>query len=68
MYFALHSYIEKQCTLRYAAKYNEPDTMRYISISKKIYTFLYVYINTIYCGVLIPNYKRTYDQSNQIEK
>ena len=42
MYFAWHFYIEKQCTLRYVAIYKEPDTMRYILISKKQYAFLYV--------------------------
>ena len=42
--------------------------MRYILISKKQYTFLYVYIYIIYRVVLIPNYKCTYDQSDQIEK
>ena len=42
--------------------------MRYILISKKQYTFLYVHIYIAYCVVLIPNYKRTYDQSDQIEK
>ena len=68
MYVALYFYIEKQCTLRYVPLYKEPDTMRYISISKKHYSFHYVYIYIIYRVVLIPNYKRTYDQSNQIEK
>ena len=48
--------------------YKEPDTMRYILISKKQYTFIYVHIYIIYCAVLIYNYKRTYDQSDQIEK
>ena len=67
MYFVGHFYIEKQCTLRYVAIYKEPDTMRYILISKKQYTFLYVYIYMICCLVLIPNYKRPYDQSDQIE-
>ena len=52
----------------YVVIYKEPDTMRYILISKKQYTFLYVYIYIIYRVVLIPNYKRTYDQSKQIEK
>ena len=54
-------------TLRYVALYKEPETMRYILISQKK-TFLYVYIYIIYGVVLIPNYKRTYDQSDQIEK
>ena len=68
MYFALHFYIEKKCTLRYVAIYKEPYTMRYILISKKQYTFIYVYVYIIYGGVLIPNYKRTYDQNDHIEK
>ena len=46
------------------AIYKEPYTMRYILISKKHRTFHYVYIHIIYSGVLIPNYKRTYDQSD----
>ena len=41
--------------------------MRYILISKKICTFRYVNIFIIYRVVLIPIYKRTYDQSDQIE-
>ena len=48
--------------------YKEPDTMRYILISKKQYTFHYVYIYIIYILVFISKYKRTYDQSDQIEK
>ena len=75
-----HLFIEKQCTLRDICilKNNalcvtliyiqKQDTMRYILISEKQYTFLYVYIYIIYSVVLIPNYKRTYDQSDQIEK
>ena len=61
-------YIEKQCTLRYVAISKQPDTMHYILISKKQYAFLFVYIYILSCVVLIPNYKRTYDQSDQIEK
>ena len=68
LYFAWHFYIEKQYTLRYVAIYKEPDTMRYILISKKQYTFLYVNIYKNYSIVQVPNYKRTYDQSDQIEK
>ena len=60
--------LKKQCTLRYIAIYKESDTMRYILISKKQYTFLYVYIHIIYRVVLITNYMRTYDQSDQIKK
>ena len=56
--------LKKQCTLRCVAIYKEPDTMRYILIVKKQYTFLYVYIFIIYRAVLIPKYKRTYDQSD----
>ena len=54
--------------LRYVAIYKVPYTMRYILISKKLCTFRYVNIFIIYRVVLIPNYKRTYDQSDQIEK
>ena len=35
---------------------------------KKKCTFRYIYIYIIYCAVLKPKYKCTYDQSNQIEK
>ena len=48
--------------------YKEPDTMSYILIYKEQYTFLYVIRCITYGEVLIPNYKRTYDQSDQIEK
>ena len=60
--------LKKQRTLRYVDIYKKLDTMRYILISKKQCTFLYVDIYIIYRAVLIPNYKRTYDQSDQIEK
>ena len=43
-------------------------TVRYIFISKKRCTLRYVFISKIYRIELIPNYKRTYDQSDQIEK
>ena len=66
MYFAWHFYIEKQWTLRYVAIHREPDTMRYNLISNKQNTFIYIFIYIIYCVVLIPNYKHTYDQSDQI--
>ena len=58
--------LKKQYTLRYVALYKEPETMRYISISKKQYTFSYVYMYIIYRVVLITNYKRMYDRSDQI--
>ena len=58
--------LKKQRTLRYIAIYKEPDTMRYILIFKKTLFFMFIYI--IYRVVLIPNYKRTYEQSDQIEK
>ena len=35
---------------------------------KKKDTFLSVYIYIVYRAVLIPTYKRTYDQTDQIEK
>ena len=50
------------------ALYKVRDTMHYILITKKQYTFLYVNKYIIYGAVLIPKYKRTYDQSDQIEK
>ena len=49
---------------------------RYKNVSKSALFFAYknvtqsvrIYIYIIYRIVLIPNYKRTYDQSDQIEK
>ena len=61
MHFALRFYIEKNGTLRYGFIFKKPDTFCYILICKKNVlrvTFLY----------LKPNYKRTYDQSDHIEK
>ena len=52
--------------MRYFAIYKEHDTMRYTLISKK--KNFYVFIFIIYRAVLIPKYKRTYDQSDKIEK
>ena len=48
-----------QSALHYALHFNIPKTMHF-SLRK------YIYI--IYRVVLIPDYKRTYDQSDQIEK
>ena len=63
-----HLFLKNTIHLRYVAIYKVPDTMRYILISKKLCTFRFLYIHIIYRVVLIPNYKRTYDQSDQIEK
>ena len=60
--------LKKQHTLRYVAVNKEPNTMRYILIPKKQCTFRYVCIFIINGAILIPNYKRTYDQIDQIEK
>ena len=49
-------------------KYKKPYTLHYISISKKRCTLHYVYIYIIYLIVVITKYKRTYDQSDHIEK
>ena len=68
MHFVLYFYIEKQYTLCYVDRNKEHDTMRYILISRKQCTFRYLYIQIIYRVVLIPNFKRTYDQIDQIEK
>ena len=43
------------------------NTMRYILIHKKQCNFRYLYIYKIGRAVLITNYKRTYDQSDQIK-
>ena len=63
--------------------YKEHDTSRYVTffntkiqtlplrfnfICKKQCTLHYVFISIIYRIVLIPNYKHTYDQSDQIDK
>ena len=58
----------KQFTLRDVSIYKKPDTLSYILIFKKQCNLCYVFISKMYCVVLIPNYKRTYNQSNQIEK
>ena len=42
--------------------------MNYILISKKQCTFRYLFMYIIYRAVLIPNYKCTYYQRDQIEK
>ena len=68
MYFALHFYIEKtmhfalRCYIQRAGHY-----ALHFNIQKTMH-FLFVFIYIIYCVVLIPNYKRMYDQSDQIEK
>ena len=48
--------------------YKEHGTICYILNFPKQYTFIYVFILGIYRFVLIPNYKSTYNQSDQIEK
>ena len=57
-------YITINFALRFI--YKNIDTMRYMFICKKPCTLRYVFISKIYRLVLIPNYKQTYDQSNQI--
>ena len=48
---ARHFYIEKQVTLRYIDIYKEPDTIRYILISKKTIHFsLRLYIYNLSCS------------------
>ena len=60
--------LKKQCTLRYVAE--EQRSWHYalhFNIQKtKHFSLCSIY--GIYRVVLIPNYKRTYDQSDQIEK
>ena len=68
MHFVLHLCVQKKNTLCYVFIHNNLDTLRYIFICKKRCTLRFVFISKIYCIVLIPNYKRTYDQSDQIEK
>ena len=61
-------FMQKQYTLRYVFVYKKSDTLCNIFICKKQCNLRYVYIYIIYHIVMIPNYKRTYDQSDQIEK
>ena len=63
-----HLFIKNTMHLRYFVLYKVPVAMPYILIYKKLCIFLYVYMNIVYRAVLIPNYKRTYDKSDQIEK
>ena len=65
IHFSLHLYMQKTCTLRYFLLFKNPDNFRYIFICKKPWTLHYICIYIIYHIVLISNYKRTYDQSNQ---
>ena len=68
MHFVLHFYMQKnmhfdlrfyvQKALHFALHFYMQKTMHFAS--------RYIYI--IYCIVLIPNYKRTYNKSDQIEK
>ena len=47
--------------------YKKPYNLHYIFIFKKKCTLGYVFISKSYRIVLIPKYKPTYDQSDQIE-
>ena len=60
--------MQKPDTLRYVFEYKKPDILRYILICKRQFTLRYVFISKIYIIVLITNYKRTYDQNDQIDK
>ena len=60
--------MKKHCTLRYAFKYKKPDTFGHILIFKKQCTLRYIVKSKIYRIVLILNYKRTYNQSDHIDK
>ena len=69
MHFSFNIYIKKQCTFCYVFVYKKPDTLLHIFIVKNnslCVTFLYICVIIYY--ILIPNYKRTYDQSDQINK
>ena len=57
---------KKQCN--FCDVYKKLATLRYIFICKKQCILCYVFISKIYPIALIPNYKRTYDQIDQIEK
>ena len=72
MHFALNFCIKQKCTLRYVFIYKKPDTLRHIFIYKKQCTLHYVlYAKFILSNIMIPKYKRTYnnsDQSDYIDK
>ena len=80
MHFALHFICKKQCTLHYIFICKKQCTLRYVLhakihkywviflYEKKQCTLRYVFIFELYPIVMIPNYKRTYDQSDQIDK
>ena len=53
---------------RYVFIYKKPDTLHSIFKCKKRCTLRYIFMSKSYRIVLIPNYKRTYDQINQIGK
>ena len=68
MYFALYFYMQKQIhfELRFYTQKAWNFALHFYT-QKKVH-FLLRFISKIYHIVLIPKYKRTYDQSNQIEK
>ena len=81
--FALRFYIKNPDTLHYAVFHwifeiggggggilfcKKQYTLRFICICKMQCTLRYIFISKIYRIVLIPNYKRTYDQRDQTKK
>ena len=68
IHFTLHFYTQKPIhfPLRLYIYKARHFALRF-NMQKK-FTLRYVFIYKLYCIVLITNYKRTYDQSNQIEK
>ena len=68
MHFALNFILKNQFTLALRFLYKITDTLRNIFIPKKQCTLRYIFVSKTYCILLIPNYKRTYNQGNHIEK
>ena len=67
-HLALHFYKKKTLHFEIHFTYEKPYTFRYIFLSKKQCTLGYVFISIYNRIVLIPIYKRTYNQSDQIKK
>ena len=67
MHFALKFFTEKTMHFALGFIYNKADTLCYIFFAKNNALFV-TFISKTYPMVRIPNYKCTYDQSDQIDK
>ena len=68
MHFALHFYAQKTMHFLFRFLCTKALHSALHFYKKNIYTLGSVFICKSYRIVLLPNYKRTHDQSNQIEK